>query len=101
MPFAECVHAELTYIQHGLVSGTKSHKADICAAINVFRDRTPFNVLTDDEIDRVVSVLSAIPNPRAIAQIWRYFDRTQAAAHLTNDEFLQALEATIRRIVEE
>lgn len=69
-----------------------SHANGLRAALNVFKGRAPFNVLTAKDLDRVVQVMSLIPDAQEAARIIRELDRKRDASLLANPAFLDRLE---------
>lgn len=68
------------------------------AAINIFRKRPPFDILKDEDIDRLVSIFCLLPNAKEAAQIMRTVDRQRDASKLCNKGFLDKLENSYREM---
>ncbi len=93
-----CFFTEVTFMTayQTELRSSGSHHAGLRAAMNVFKGRAPFNVLTDGDLDRALAVLSLIPDARSVAKIVRDLDRKRDASLLANPTFLDRLEAEYR-----
>jgi len=75
---------------------TESREESLRFAIKVFQGRAPFDILDDRDVDRLVTVFALVPEPHAVAQIWRKVDRSRDAAILKDRNFLSAIERKYR-----
>jgi hypothetical protein len=93
-----CFFTEVTFMAAYRLEHDKSHshEAALRHGMGVFRGRAPFNTLSDQDMDRVLAVFSLVPEPRAVAQIWRHIDRKRDAHHLRDEQYLSRLEAVYR-----
>jgi hypothetical protein len=97
---ATCFLTQVTFLTAYRVEKQRSgsHEKAVWAAAKVFHVRAPFNTPSDAELARVVSVLVLIPEPMAIAQIWRHMDRKRDVSELRNPAFLERLRDTYTSI---
>ena len=97
-----CFFTEVTFMTayEVEIKVSNSHELGLRAAMNVFRGRHPFNVLTDDELERALRVLSLNPHARLVAKFIRSLDRKKDASLLANQLFLNQLEVESLRLRE-
>ena len=95
-----CFFTEVTFMTAYRVEyqNSGSHESALHSAMEVFRGRPPFNVLSDSDLDRLVSIFALVPDPRSVAQIWRHADRKRDARQLRDPVFLDRLENEYRRL---
>jgi hypothetical protein len=79
----------------------KSHGEAIHAGLTRLATRKPFNVLTPDDIKRIVPVWSLIPDPRNVAQLVANNVRENNAHAMKDKWFLDQLAAKYRAIKRE
>lgn len=75
-----------------------SRQAAVKAAIQVFVGRPPFNILDQNDVDRLSTVFSLVPDPVTVAQIFRAVDRRRDAQQLKDANFLNRLENEYRKL---
>jgi hypothetical protein len=93
-----CFFTEVTFMAayETAFQSSGSHEAGLRAAMDVFKGRAPFNVLTQGDLDRALAVFSRIPDARWAAKLVRHLDRKRDASLLANQTFLSQLETEYR-----
>ena len=76
----------------------KAHGEAIQAGLTKLATRKPFDVLTPDDIKRIVPVWSLIPDPKVVAQLVANNVRENNAHAMKDKWFLEQLAAKYRAI---
>jgi hypothetical protein len=68
---------------------TGNHRASLKAAIDSFRDRRPFDELTDEDVAFMIDLFTDIPDPVSLAAVMQRAESIQSVLQLKDRELMR------------